>query len=232
MSTDLYTDGEYSRLHPDWHREHSPWKAARITELLARNRLVPGSVAEIGCGAGEILASLQKTLPPTCHFAGYDIAPAAIDMARPLENARLRFVLGDMIALAPPPCDLLLTIDVVEHIEDYLGFLKVIRPRAVQHIFHLPLDLSLVSMIQPVRLQWARDMVGHLHSFTAETALQALRNAGYTVQDQIFTAVELDLPSSSQQQRLRFLRRCGRALSPKWTTRVLGGFSLLVLCRT
>ena len=129
------------------------------------------------------------------------------------------------------PCDLLLTMDVAEHVEDYLGFLRALRPRASSHIFHLPLDLSLLSSMQPMRLQWAYDSVGHLHYFTAETALRALANAGYQVKDYAFTAVELDLPAGpGQQQRLRALRRLGRRISPTWTSRILGGFSLLALC--
>lgn len=230
MTTDLYTGGEYARLHPDWHREHSPWKASKINELLLRNEVRPKTVAEIGCGAGEILASLQKELPYATSLVGYDIAPAAFALTRHLENANLRFVLGDMIKISPPPVDLLLTIDVAEHIEDYLGFLRAIKPRAKYHIFHLPLDLSLLSMLQAERLKWARNVVGHLHFFTAETALQALSNAGYITKDYIYTSVELDLPTSEQQQRLRILRRIGRRISPAWTSRTLGGFSAMVLC--
>ena len=229
---DLYVEGEYARRHPDWHREHSAWKAAQVLTMIRRHRLEPQTVTEVGCGAGGILAALQKELPAGVAFTGYEIAPAALAMAQALANPHLRFIQGDFTALQPAPADLLLTMDVVEHVEDYLGFLRALRPRAARHIFHLPLDLSLLSQLQPARLQWARESVGHLHYFTAETALAALAAAGYTVTDWFFTAVELDLPPpSAQHQRLRRLRRLGRRLAPAWTARLLGGFSLLALCR-
>lgn len=226
----LYTGDDYARRHPDWHREHSAWKAAQIAALLRRNGVAPRTAVEVGCGAGGILAALQREFA-ACDFTGYEIAPAAYEMATPLANERLRFVLGDFIALAPPPVDVLLAIDVVEHVEDYLGFLRALRPRARAQVFHLPLDLSLLSSLRPRQLEWAFESVGHLHYFTAETALRALANAGYTVRDHVFTAVELDLPPpEAQQQRLRALRRLGRKISPAWAARLLGGFSLLVLC--
>lgn len=226
-----YVDGDYQSRHPGWHREHSAWKAAQIAALLRQQNCAPHSVVEVGCGAGGILAELQRQLGAG-DFTGYEIAPAALALAAPLANDRLRFVSGDFLQLATPVSDLLLAIDVVEHVEDYLGFLRALRPRAQVHVFHLPLDLSLLSSCQPRRLDWNFESVGHLHSFTAETALRALANAGYRVQAHTFTAVELDLPPpDAQQQRLRFLRRLGRKISPAWTSRLLGGFSLLVFCR-
>ncbi|MBI5425895.1 MAG: class I SAM-dependent methyltransferase [Opitutae bacterium] len=225
-----YSDGDYLSRHPGWHREHSAWKAAQIAALLRRQNRTPRSIVEVGCGAGGILAELQRALGAG-EFTGYEIAPAALELAAPLANGRLRFVLGDFLALDTPPSDLLLAIDVAEHVEDYLGFLRALRPRARAHVFHLPLDLSLLSSCQPRRLDWNFESVGHLHYFTAETALRALANAGYTVRAHTFTAVELDLPPpDAQQQRLRFLRRLGRRLSPAWTSRLLGGFSLLAYC--
>jgi SAM-dependent methyltransferase len=228
---DLYVDGEYARRHPGWHREHSDWKAAQVMAMLRRHALAPGRVAEVGCGAGGILASLQRSLPATAELTGYEIAPSALELARGVENERLRFVLGDFLTLVSPCFDLLLAMDVIEHVEDYLGFLRALRPRAEAHVFHLPLDLSWLSLRRPERLRWAFENVGHLHYFTAETALAALRHTGYRVVDWNFTAVELDLPPPPQQrQRLRFLRRLGRRLSPACTSRLLGGFSLLALC--
>lgn len=232
MSVDRYTDGEYLKQHPGWHREHSAWKAAQIRALLARNALAPRTVVEVGCGAGGILAALQRELDPTVELIGYEIAPDALKLAEPLRNDRLRFVLGDFAASEAPPPDVLLAIDVVEHVGDYLGFLRALRPRARAHVFHLPLDLSLLSSAQPRRLDWNYESVGHLHYFTQETALRALRNVGYEIADWTLTCVELDLPPPvGQQQRLRTLRRLGRRISPDWTSRLLGGFSLLALCR-
>ncbi|MBC8011495.1 MAG: class I SAM-dependent methyltransferase [Burkholderiales bacterium] len=231
MSEQRYTDGAYLQRHPTWHREHSDWKAMQVQRLLARHALVPRTVVEVGCGAGGILAALQRHLDRSVEFTGYEIAPDAIRLAQPLANERLRFVQGDFVASASSPVDVLLAIDVVEHVSDYLGLLHALRRRARAHVFHLPLDLSLLSSLRPERLRWAYESVGHLHYFTAETALRALRNAGYNVTDWTFTAVELDLPPPpGQRQRLRALRRLGRRISPGWTSRVLGGFSLLALC--
>ena len=230
-ATERYTGDAYLRQHPEWHREHSEWKAGQIAALLRANGISPASVTEVGCGAGGILAALQRMLGGSTDFTGYEISPDALALAAPLGNERLRFRLGDFVREETPPCDVLLAIDVVEHVEDYLGFLRALRPRARVHVFHLPLDLSLLSEWQPARLRWAYESVGHLHYFSAETALRALANAGYRVREHRLTAVELDLPpSEAQQQRLRLLRRLGRRISPRWTARVLGGFSLLALC--
>ena len=233
VSSSRYTDGAYLKQHPGWHREHSDWKAAQISAILARNCIVPRTVVEVGCGAGGILSALQRELDPAAELTGFEIAPEALKLAEPLGNDRLRFVLGDFATAATTAvADVLLAIDVAEHVGDYLGFLAALRPRARAHVFHLPLDLSLMSSAQPRRLDWNFESVGHLHYFTAETALRALRNAGYTVADWTLTCVELDLPPpAGQHQRLRLVRRLGRRISPAWTSRLLGGFSMLALCR-
>lgn len=231
-SAEFYTSDEYARRHPDWHRSDSPWKAAQVLTMLRRHNLVPRTVTEVGCGAGGILAALQKELPAETRFTGYEIAAPALELARPIANERLGFVQGDFIALAPPPVDLLLTMDVAEHVEDYIAFMRALRPRAKNHIYHLPLDLSVLSMMQPQRLRWNFESVGHLHYFTAETARRAIENAGYEIQDSMLVAMELDRPAAAErQQRMRFVRKVCRTISPTWTARVLGGFSLLVLCR-
>ncbi len=227
----FYTSDEYARRHPGWHREHSAWKASQVMKMLRRHSRIPHSVVEVGCGAGRVLAELQRELPPTTEFLGYDIAAAAIQMARPLANPKLCFVEGDFLTALMAPADLLLALDVVEHIDDHRGFLRALCPRSARFIIQLPLDLSLLSQLQPERLRWARESVGHLHFFTKSTALALLRETGYNVVDWFFTAVELDLPPpETQQQRLRAVRRVGRGLCPALTARVLGGFSVLMLC--
>ena len=71
MTENIYTEphGEYLRNNPAWHVEDSSWKARQVMKMLNRNSLNPKTVAEAGCGAGEILISsihqclMMYTLP-------------------------------------------------------------------------------------------------------------------------------------------------------------------------
>ena len=78
--------------------------------------------------------------------------------------------------------DLLLCIDVFEHVEDYIGFLKELKKKANNHIFHIPLDITVSSVLRNTMMS-ARQSVGHLHYFTQETALATLKDSGYEIID-------------------------------------------------
>src|SRR5687767_15620947 len=83
MISELYIqkNSKYAESHPTWHIEDSPWKAQQILTMLKRNKLTPKSIAEIGCGAGEILNQLHERLEDkTIEFSGYEIAPDAIEL--------------------------------------------------------------------------------------------------------------------------------------------------------
>jgi ubiquinone/menaquinone biosynthesis C-methylase UbiE len=64
----MYVSGEYLQNNPMWHVEDSPWKAKQILKILGRNNIAPGTICEVGCGAGEILAQLQHEMPKDCEF--------------------------------------------------------------------------------------------------------------------------------------------------------------------
>src|SRR5690606_39364807 len=44
--------------------------------------------------------------------------------------------------------DLVLCIDVFEHIEDYLGFLRILRDKGTYKLFHIPLDMTVLSVLK------------------------------------------------------------------------------------
>jgi len=60
----LYTSGEYAAKNPDWHQEHSVWKALHVQRMLEKHNIRPARLAEVGCGAGGILESLHHHLEP------------------------------------------------------------------------------------------------------------------------------------------------------------------------
>lgn len=91
----IYSDGTYLAANPTWHVEDSPWKARQVLRMLGKHRIRPNSVAEVGCGAGEILRQLSSALPET-FFRGFDISEDAIAMARRQETQRVKFFHADI----------------------------------------------------------------------------------------------------------------------------------------
>jgi hypothetical protein len=231
MEDALYTGGGYLERNPDWHAADSPFKARQVLRMLERNGLRPATVAEVGSGAGAILRELHDALGPDVRYVGYEVSPQAHELAKPREAERLRFELADLTTL-DVHFDLLLVLDVIEHLEDHHAFLRAIRAKADRTIFHVPLDLSVQTVLRAGLLPLKREEVGHLHYFSRETALATLRECGYEVLDEFFTAGSLELrPGSRKAWVARVPRRLLAAASEAWAARLLGGFSLLALAR-
>lgn len=230
MNVERYTGGDYRQRNPGWHVEDAGWKAAQVLRVLERNTLRPLTVCDVGCGAGEVLRQLQLALDPQSRFVGFDVSPDAIGLASQRGNERLRFVLGDIGGWSGQPFDLLLAIDVVEHVEDCFGFLRRVRRMARNAIFHIPLELSALAVLRRHPLLASRERYGHVHYFTRGTAVALLGECGFRIRDTLFTGSGVDLPSPTFGNRvLRIPRRILFAVAPDLCTRLLGGYSLLIL---
>ena len=93
---DRYFDGAYLAHNPSWHAEHSPTKARWIDDILTRNRLEPATVAEVGCGSGEILVELKKRRPDA-RFTGFEVSPQAYGICSARQSPGLDFRLADLV---------------------------------------------------------------------------------------------------------------------------------------
>ncbi len=183
---DLYTRGEYLVTHPTWHVEESPWKVMYLLQLMARNHLTPQTICEVGCGAGEGLRLLQQRMDGRCRFWGYEISPQAYEMATSRANERLQFKLADIRDEPSTSFDLILVMDVLEHMEDYFSLLRAIRPKSEYKIIQIPLDISVRSVLFGHLIEY-RKLHGHIHYFTKELGLQMLRDVGYDIIDYCYT---------------------------------------------
>jgi hypothetical protein len=232
MLEKIYLTGEYLEKNPGWHIEESPWKANQVLQMMARHHITPATICEIGCGAGEILRQLQTRMVGECSFWGYDISPQALTLAQTRANERLHFKLADITQESDLSFDVILVLDVIEHLEDPFSFLRNIRSKSQYKIFHIPLDVSVQTLLRPGALTRVRSMYGHLHYFTKETALQTLRDTGYTILDYRYTASSIELPATELSRKLlKWPRKCAFTLNKHIAARVLGGFRLLVLAQ-
>ena len=228
--TSIYRDGGYHLLHPDWHEADSLWKTNHIFDFIGNTHPFPQTICEIGCGAGEILALLQHRLNDSTYFVGLEISPQAFNIASAKANARLEFRHGGLELIHDQVFDIVLMIDVFEHVEDYISFLKEVRTHGTRFIFHIPLDLSVQSVLRAKPLQRKRKNLGHLHYFTKETALATLSHCGFNTLKWKYTASYVDLQQKSKSARLlRIPRKLLFNMYKDLTARIIGGFSLLVL---
>jgi SAM-dependent methyltransferase len=226
----IYTDGSYlAKTGGTWHLEDSLFKAKCVASMLARHdEIKPNTICEIGCGAGGILAELQKMLPQHIAFTGYDISPQAHALSAQFSSPRCQFILGEAFADASK-YDLVLVMDVIEHIEDYFSFLRHTREKGDWKLYHIPLDVYVLGTLRGDN-HW--DTVGHLHLFTIETALRALQHSGHRVVDWVFTDRAISIPNQTLRGRIANLIRIPLSkFSTKLTSRILGGYSMLVLAK-
>lgn len=228
----MYINGEYFKKNPTWDVEHSPWKATQILKMTARNNILPKTICEVGCGAGEILAQLQRQMKKDCVFYGYEISPQAFELCRQRSNERLHFRLENILEEREVFFDVILLIDLIEHLEDYFGFLREIKPKSQYKILHIPLDLSVQTVLRMNPILKDRELVGHINYFTKELALQTLKDVGYEILDYFYTAASVDLPVKSVKRRaLKLPRRLLFRIHEDLAVRILGGYSLMVLAK-
>lgn len=231
-ANELYVDGTYLAKNPTWHEEDSPWKASKIIDMLDHHGVRPKSVCEVGCGAGEILNFMSNQYSDEVRFSGYEISPQAYEICRKKEKKNLNFYYSNLVRMPNVSFDVVMAIDVFEHVEDYFGFLRGLKNTGIYKIFHIPLDLSVQTVLRNSPIISQRISVGHLHYFTKDTALATLTDSGYDIIGYRYTNGSLELPSASWKTSiLKLPRKLGFLINQDLTVRVLGGFSLLVLAK-
>jgi len=228
-----YLDGSYAEGNPEWHQGDSAWKAERIFEIIGRNGLKFSTVCDLGCGAGEVLACLQRKLGIDVACVGYEPSPQAFSIAQAKAATQLSFF-NKSFPEKKTHFDVILLVDVIEHLDDYIGYLRNIYPHADYFILHIPLDLSVLSVLRDWPIMKRRRGVGHLHYFTKSTALASLEDLGFTILDYFYTEIRRPAEENFKTTLLRrFPLSCFFALGLRdLGIRIFGEHSLMVLAQS
>ncbi len=232
-SENMYTNSQYLENTGNWHVEDSAWKANLISDLYMKNGLHPKTVVEIGCGAGAILETLQQKDGSIEQLDGFDISHQAISLANTRNNPKLAFHQGDFLKEDFPVSDLLLMIDVMEHVDDFYHFLREIQQKGRRFIFHIPMDLSCRTILKPHVLLQHRKSVGHIHYFSEEMIHWILKDTGYEIIDWHYTKPVIDIhPAKGLKQGVKkVLRNISFGINPSLSAKLWGGYSLMILAK-
>jgi SAM-dependent methyltransferase len=230
MPNDIYRDGQYLQKNDSWHEEDSPYKAGIVRKIIDANHIDPKSIADIGCGSG-LVAQLIAEAYPNAQVDGYDISPDAASFWKKRKAPHLAFKLDDY-ASAGGQYDLAMCLDVFEHVEDYYGFLRSVRPHSRYVVFNIPLDMSVIKLVTP-GIRRARNEVGHLHYFNVYSARETLKDCGYEIVDSfVSTPLFSTLPRNALQWIAAAPRMALSLLSKSAAATLLGGHSLVVLAKS
>jgi SAM-dependent methyltransferase len=231
-SGNMYIDGDYLKNNPTWDVEDAPWKADLIFQMIKKHHMDPKTICEIGCGCGEILHQLQLKLPPTTKLTGYEISPQAFELCKNRSNDNLLFYPKKYCGETDSNYDLILLIDIIEHLEDYFRFLRDIKGKSHFKILHIPLEMFVLAVFHQQFLLGQKKKVGHLHFFSKDMVLEMLRDIGYEIIDYSYTAgYSLPKDFGLKDRLLKIPRRFLFPIAPDLTVRVFGGYSLLVLVK-
>ena len=74
-------------------------------------------------------------------------------------------------------------------------------------IFHIPLDISVQSVIRKRAIMKWREAYGHIHYFTKDIALAALKDTGYEIIDYYYAPGSIELPNRNFKSSLLELPR-------------------------
>jgi SAM-dependent methyltransferase len=230
-----YLDGTYLSHNPSWDCGDSLWKANLVVDLLSDCKAPINSIVEVGCGSGYVLSHLRHLFPDT-SLDGYDISPQAASfwsLHEAVGGPRIKFTLADFHAVNTRVFDVLLMLDVFEHVRDPMTFLEQSRNHARFFVFHIPLDLSAQSVLRSAPLLRARRKVGHLHSYTKDLALELLFDCGYNVLKWRYSgACKSSASLGIVAKLLNLLRKSLSFVSADFSARLLGGETLIVLATT
>ena len=197
--------------------------------MILKAGINPRTVCEIGCGSGGILVELQRHMPAV-QFTGVEPMPEAYRNCSAKTREGICF-LHSTAAELTESYDLVLLLDVFEHVEDFMGFLRSLRRLGRHFIFHIPLDMTAQMVLRDEPIMRVRRSVGHLHYFSKNTALATLRDTGYEVQEWFYSDLRGNAYAPLKTRLLRWPRRMLMSLAPDFAVRLLGGNPLTVLAR-
>jgi SAM-dependent methyltransferase len=191
-------------------------------------------VLEVGCGNGAFLwpfsdAVAEKGFRPVLR--GIDIAANAIEEAQQGSGANPPQFACDSVDSHQGEYDLVLAIDVVEHVPCPVTFLSGLRRFAPTLLLHLPIEHSVLHLLAR-RPTASYHAYRHIHFFSLETARLLIEEAGWRVMGVRHSAADpatLGLRAPALLQFARRARYLAYKAMPGMTTIVAGG-SVMLWC--
>ncbi|MHA1253124.1 MAG: methyltransferase domain-containing protein [Candidatus Helarchaeota archaeon] len=176
----LYLTDDYIRKNPSLHKEDSLWKVSKIIPLIDRfiyyNNKNIINLLDVGGGSGIILKTISTYINEKFNIMinkfALDLSPMMLEIQQK-NNPDLKKILNENIcktSFNKKEIDLILMIDVLEHIPNPIESLKELKRIAKFIIFKVPLedclDYKIRNFIKRGKVRKSRiEKVGHINIY-------------------------------------------------------------------
>ena len=255
--SEFYKTDEYLKTHPSLHEEDSPWKVIKIIPMVDlfmenhsyENEINEINVLDIGGGAGLILKSIssyiQEQYRVRVNKFALDLSPGTLKIQK-ANNPDLKRLLNEditKVSLKDKEMDLVLMIDVIEHVPESVKALEELRRVSKFVIFKVPLDDSIYSNVRnflsggKYRANY-RETSGHVNIYNLNRLKTLIAsNTGIILSCRFTDSFSYVLNSEFYSKEMDlwhrigyFVASCAYRLSPHLCSALLGG-SVVILVR-
>lgn len=193
------------------------WKVQNLIRLIPPD-FKADNILEIGCAFGVLLNNISNRLYLKSR-TGIDISSNNIEAAKNLfpDCTYFRGTLEEFVKSIPDGIkdhryDLVVLSDIVEHIPDDLGFMKLVNTMSSFVLLNLPLEKSFKTRN---RQYGEQDPSGHLRCYDEKDALSLVHNAGFEVEKSFTSIGFFDKSFYEMYTRNRTLRVRSKPLPQK-----------------
>lgn len=184
---DIYSSGEYIELNPSLHNEDSFFKFSNIKDVLQKSGIlefnVKYKILDIGGGNGQVGKYFCEYLIEKGIDFEFDALDLSEDMLKiqKLNNQYLSRTYSGELDLVPECYDIILLIDVIEHIEEYNSFLNKLNFKTSHVIFNIPIEKNIFDRLRNYYLRNGYYLeqyrtLGHVNFYSYSSSVQLLRN--------------------------------------------------------
>jgi SAM-dependent methyltransferase len=181
---ECYTPGVDGEKYRQWRELGALGKADHVVELArAIGLAAPGSVVEVGCGDGAVLAELGRRGFGARHVA-LEISESAVELARRRpEIAEAQVFDGTHVPAGDGAYDLAFATHVLEHVPSPGPLLREMMRAARAVIVEVPLEDNLSARRPAARA--ASEGAGHLQRFDRGQVRRLIVDAGWQVRAEL-----------------------------------------------
>ena len=204
----------------EWLRRGAIQKADSIETLLARHKITPDSILELGCGSGAVIGEIQRRgLASRCY--GVDFSEHAISLMASL-YPKVHGKTADVTRMPNPfnieAFDVVVVSHTIEHLENPHAFLQAIKQIGFKYmIAEVPLENLLFGKLKSIFQDRGNNSAGHVQFFTRKSFRELLRRAKHQIIDErlyapVFSKDTLRFAYGQQHK----IKQIQKSLTERW----------------